>query len=131
MDATLPREAWRIETLVTPVCPGRRWAAIAAVDSAGGTAAVADLYGPATRDWVELSLQLGPERPPPDVVGELARVAAGVAANAGADRLIVELDPAHPLLREAIAASGLDWRVVTTDDSVCCAEVALDVRSLR
>jgi hypothetical protein len=123
MDASL-RAAWRIETLVTPACPGRRWAAIRAVDSEGATAAVADLYGPATCDWVELSLQLGPERPPADVLGELVRVAAGLAATAGADRLIVDLAPAHRLLREAVAASGLDWRVVTTDDTAC-AELAL------
>lgn len=125
MDGTSTREAWGTETLATPACPGRRWAAVATVDAAGRTAAVADLYGPASCDWVELSLQLGPERPPAEAVGELVRVAAGLAADAGADRVIVELDPARRLLREVVAASGLDWRVVTTDGTAL-AELALD-----
>jgi hypothetical protein len=125
MDDTLTQQAWRTETLATPACPGYRWAAVATVDAEGRTAAVADLYGPAACDWVELSLQLCPERPQAEAVGELVRLAAGVAAAAGADRLILELDPVHRLLREVVAVSGLDWRVVTTDDTAL-AELALD-----
>jgi hypothetical protein len=117
MDDLSTRGAWRIETLETPTCPGHRWAALAAIDPAGGTAAVADLCGPATADWVELSLQFGPERPPTDVVGELVRAGARLAADAGAARLIVILGHGHRVGRDMVTASGLDFRVVTHGDA--------------
>ena len=60
---------------------------------------------------VELALQLGPVRPPVDVVGELVRSIAVVAAEAGAGRLVVDFDPECQFAGDVLSASGLDWRV--------------------
>jgi hypothetical protein len=127
MAATTGHPTWRIVPLESDTDSGRRHGALAAEDAHGCTAAVALFDGPATGDTkVELALQLGPVRPPVDVVGELVRSIAVVAAEAGADRLVVDFDPECQFAGDVLAASGLDWRVRGSGNRTV-AEVALGV----
>jgi hypothetical protein len=81
--------------------------------------------GAEASDRVELSLVLGPGRPPTELIGELVRAIATLAASAGAGRLVVDFDPACRLAQSVVAASGLDWRVRATHDGAI-AELSLD-----
>ena len=95
------------------------------MDAGGRAVASARFDGAEESDRVELSLVLGPGRPPTELVGELVRATAAIAASAGAGRLIVDFDRACRLAQDVIAASGLDWRVRATD-GCAVAEVSLD-----
>jgi hypothetical protein len=114
----------RIVPLDTQPRVGRRQGALEAVDARGRTMAWASFDGSATSDCVELSLVLGPLRPPTELVGELVRRAATLAADAGASRLVIDFDPGSRLTREVMAASSLDWRERPTSDGAV-AEVSL------
>jgi hypothetical protein len=94
------------------------------VDASGCTVALAYFDGPATSDCVELLLAFGPGRPPTDLVGEMLRAAAALAGGAGSRRLLADFDPACRLAHDAVAASGLDWRVRPTCDGAV-AELSL------
>jgi hypothetical protein len=100
---------------ITP-CPGRRQGALEAVDAGGRAVASARFDGAEASDRVEMSLVLGPGRPPTELIGELVRATAALAAGAGANRLVVEFDPVCRLAHAVMAASGLDWRVGATRD---------------
>ena len=127
MAATTGHPTWRIVPLESDTDSGRRHGALAVEDAQGCTAAVALFDGPTTGDTkVELALQLGPVRPPVDVVGELVRSIAVVAAEAGAGRLVVDFDPECQFAGDVLSASGLDWRVRGSGDRTV-AEVALGV----
>jgi hypothetical protein len=96
------------------------------VDAGGRAVASARFDGAEASDRVELSLVLGPGRPPPtELIGELVRATAALAASAGAGRLVVDFDPACRLAQGVVAASGLDWRVRPTRDGAV-AELSLD-----
>jgi hypothetical protein len=95
------------------------------VDADGRAVASARFDGAEESDRVELSLVLGPGRPPTELVGELVRATAALAAGAGAGRLVVDFDPACRLALDVVAASGLDWRVRATRDGAV-AELSLD-----
>lgn len=95
------------------------------MDASGRAVASARFDGAEASDRVELSLVLGPDRPPIELIGELVRATAALAASAGAGRLIVDFDPACRLAQDVVAASGLDWRVRATDGGAM-AEVSLD-----
>jgi len=115
----------RIVPLDVERCPGRRRGGLEAVDAGGRAIASAHFDGAEESDRVELSLVLGPSRPPTELVGELVRATAALAAGAGAGRLVVDFDPACRLAHEVVAASGLDWRVRATRDGAV-AELSLD-----
>jgi hypothetical protein len=119
----LPRG--RIVPLDVAPRPGRRQGALEAVDAGGRAVASARFDGAEASDRVELSLVLGPGRPRTEVVGELVRAIATLAAGAGAGRLVVDFDPACRLAQDVLAASGLDWRVRATRDGAV-AELSLD-----
>jgi hypothetical protein len=107
-------------------CPGRRQGALEAVDAGGRAVASARFEGAEASDRVEMSLVLGPgRRPPTELIGELVRATAALAAGAGAGRLVVDFDPACRLAQAVVAASGLDWRVRATRDGAV-AELSLD-----
>jgi hypothetical protein len=95
------------------------------VDAGGRAVASARFDGAEASDRVELSLVLGPVRPPPELIGELVRATAALAAGAGAGRLVVDFDPAYRLAQDVVAAPGLDWRVRATDGGAV-AELSLD-----
>ena len=115
----------RIVPLDVERCPGRRRGGLEAVDAGGRALASARFDGAEESDRVELSLVLGPSRPPTELVGELVRATAALAAGAGAGRLVVDFDPACRLAQDVVAASGLDWRVRATRDGAV-AELSLD-----
>ena len=117
MRQTLDRPTWHIETRAVPPCDECRWGVLAAVDPVGRTGAVAHLYGPPTARWVGFGLQFGADRPPNDVIRQLVLAAARLAAQAGAERLVVDLPPGGRVLREVVEASGLAWHIVVTDES--------------
>jgi hypothetical protein len=103
---------------------GRRQGALEAVDANGRTMASANFDGPETSDYVELSLVLGPLRPPTEIAGELVRAAVALAADADSRRLVVDFDRDCQLARDVVTASGLDWRVRPTSVGAV-AEVSL------
>lgn len=115
----------RIVPLDVERCPGRRRGGLEAVDAGGRALASARFDGAEESDGVELSLVLGPSRPPTELIGELVRATAELAAGAGAGRLVVDFDPACRLAQDVVAASGLDWRVRATRDGAV-AELSLD-----
>jgi hypothetical protein len=90
------------------------------MDGEGCIAAVARFDGRGASDVsdasdaVDLGLQLGPVRPPLAVVGELVRSVAALAADAGAERIAVDLDPECRFAANVLAASGLDWQIRPT-----------------
>jgi hypothetical protein len=123
MAATMTHPTWRLVSLET-AATGRRHVALAAED-AKGRMAVARLDGPSGGDArVELSLKVGPVRPPVEIVGELVRSIATLAADSGAELLAVDLDPRSRFTQDVLTASGLDWRVRRTG-AAACAEVTL------
>jgi hypothetical protein len=125
MAATGTHPTWRIVPFESHMDPARRCGALAAEDAQGRTAAVARFDGPATGDTrVELSLQLGPVRPPAEIVGELVRSAAALATEAGANRFEVDYDPVCGFARDVLAASELAWQVRESGDRAL-AEIAL------
>lgn len=97
-------------------------ATLAVVDPDGNVAALAELVGAAAS--VELTVQVVSQRPPSEVVGELARAAARLAAESGATRMVVPLAPCDRVAHDVVEASGLEWRMLANGDSAC-AEVTV------
>lgn len=116
---------WTIRRCGSSGVGGRgTWTAtLNAVRPDGDVAAVADIID-TTPGSVELCVQLVAERPPPAVMGELAREAARVAAESRARRLVVRLTDYDGVARDLVDNSGLDWQVMT-DDEAAYAELAL------
>jgi hypothetical protein len=118
------RRTWTIDRCDVDGGPGCRGATLAVVDPEGDVAALADLEGAAPLRSVEVSLQLVAKRPPREVLGELARAAARLAAEWGGTRMVVRLAPCDRMAHDLLDTSGLEWRMLPRNGSAC-AEVSL------
>lgn len=131
METSPDRTTWTIERCDVDGRPGCRGETLAVVDPEGDVAALADIEGAATSRSVELSLQLVADRPPREVLGELARAAARLAAEWGGTRMVVRLAPCDRMAHDLLDASGLEWRMLPRNGSACAEVTVPPVVPLR